>query len=88
MIINSKDIGVKRDPERVHWGQTQFQVNDDPEIGQFAAEYDSELGQSDLNICYVWEADQILGHFDLEWGPTLMDPFPGHVDPGDFRVFM
>ena len=34
----------------VHWGQTHFRVNDDPEIGQLAAEYDPELGQSDLII--------------------------------------
>ena len=31
-------------------GQTQFRVNDGPEIGQHAMEYDPELGKSDLII--------------------------------------
>ena len=31
-----------------HRGQTQFRVNDDQEVGQLEAEYDPELGQSDL----------------------------------------
>ena len=51
--IHSKNIRVKHDPERVHWGQTLFQVNDDPEISQPDAEYDPELGQSDPIICQV-----------------------------------
>ena len=46
-------IGVKRDQGRVHWSQTQFRVNDYPEICQLAAEYDPNLGQSDLFICQV-----------------------------------
>ena len=27
---------VKLDPERVHWGQTSLQVNDNPKISQLA----------------------------------------------------
>ena len=50
---HSKNIRVKHDPERVHWGQTLFRVNDDPEISQPDAEYDPELGQSDPIICQV-----------------------------------
>ena len=46
-----KKARVKRDPERVHWGHTQFWVNDDSEFGQLAAAYDPELGQSDTIIC-------------------------------------
>ena len=39
-ILHSKNTRVKLDPERVHWGQTPFRVNDDPEISQPDAEYD------------------------------------------------
>ena len=31
--------------ESINWGQTQFQMNSDLEIGRLAAEYDPELGQ-------------------------------------------
>ena len=37
--------------KRVHWGQTPFRVNDDPEISKLDEKYDPELGQSDPIIC-------------------------------------
>ena len=49
--VHSKNTGVKLDPERVHWVQTPFRVNDYSEISQPDAEYDQELGQSDPIIC-------------------------------------
>ena len=58
-----------------YWGQTSFRVNDDPEIGQLEAEYDS-MGQSDGD------------HFDPELSMTSIDPFPGHVDLGVFRAYI
>ena len=42
-----KTPGSEIDSERVHWGQTPFRVNDDPEISQLDTECDPELGQSD-----------------------------------------
>ena len=54
-LLHSKNVWVKRDPERVHWGQTPFQINDDPEISQPDTEYDPELRQCDLIICQVCE---------------------------------
>ena len=39
--------------KRVHWGQTPFRVNYDPEISQLDAEYDPELDQSDTITCQV-----------------------------------
>ena len=84
---HSKTTGVKSDPERVHWGQTQFRVNDDPLIDQLTAEYDPELGQSDHIICQVCrKLTKFWVTFDPELGPTPMDPFPGHIDPGVFGV--
>ena len=64
MILHSKNTGVKLDTETVHWGQTQFLVNDDPEISQLDAEYDPELGQSDnvIILSSLQKADQIPGH--------------------------
>ena len=82
-----KTPGSEIDPERVHWGQTPFRVNDDPEISQLDAEYDPELDQSDPIICQVCRK---LTNFrvisDPEWSLAPMDPFPGHADPGVFRV--
>ena len=79
--------GSEIDPERVHWGQTPFRVNDDPEISQLDAECDPELGQSDPIICQVCNK---LTNFrvicDPEWNLAPMDPFPGHADPGVLRV--
>ena len=84
---HSKNIGVKLYPERVHWGQTPFRVNDDPEISQLEEEYDPDLGQRDPIICQVCRK---LTYFrviaDLEWSLARMDPFPGHGDPGVLRV--
>ena len=72
--------GSKLDPERVHWGQTPFRVNDDPEISQLDAEYDTELGKSDP---IVWHVCRKLTDFrvivDPEWSLAPMDPFPGHA---------
>ena len=83
----SKNTGVKYDPERVQWGQTQLRVNGDPEIGQFVAEYDPELVQSHLVICQVRRKLTKFGvTFDPELGPTPMDHFPGHIDQGLFRM--
>ena len=84
---HSKSTRVKCHPERVHWGHTQFRVNDDPEIGQLAPEYDPELGQSYFIICQICrKLTKFWVTFDPELGPTPMDPFPGHVDQGVFRV--
>ena len=83
-----KTPGSEIDPERVHWGQTPFRVNDDPEISQLDAESDPELGQSDPIICQVCRK---LTNFrvicDPEWSLAPMDPFPGHADPGVLRVY-
>ena len=55
--------------KRVHWGQTPFRVNDDPEVKQLDVEYDPELGQSDPITC---PADRIPGRFGpgMEFGPN------------------
>ena len=77
---HSKNTGVTLEPERVQCGQTPFRVNGDPEIGQLDAEYDPELGQSDLIICQICRK---LTDFRVivnpEWSLAPMDAFPGHV---------
>ena len=83
-----KTPGSEIDPERVHWGQTPFRVNDDPEISQHDAECDPELGQSDRIICQVCrKLTNFRVSFDPEWSLAPMDPFPGHADPGVFKVY-
>ena len=88
-LVNCKNTGVKHDREhgqRVHWSPTQFRVNNDPEIGQLPVEYDLELGQSDI-ICHLWrKLTKLWVTFVPELGPTPLDPFPGYVDPGVFRM--
>ena len=61
----AKNTGVKLDPERVHWGQTPFRVNDDPDISQLDAEYDPELYRSiwPYYLSSLQKAEQIPGHF-------------------------
>ena len=82
-----KTPGSEFDPERVHWGQTPFRVNDDLEISQLDAECDPELGQSDPIICQVCrKLTDFRVIFEPEWSLAPMDPFPGHADPGVFRV--
>ena len=84
-----KTPGSEIDPEKVHWGQTPFRVNDDPEISQLDAECASEPGQSDPIICQVCrKLTKFRVIFDLEWSLAPMDPFPGHADPGVFRVYV
>ena len=39
-----KTPGSAVNPERVHWGQTPFRVNDDPEISQLDAEWQPRAG--------------------------------------------
>ena len=83
-----KTPGPEIDPERVHWGQTPFRVNDDPENSQLDTECDPELGQSDPIICQVCrKLTNFRVIFDPEWSLAPMDPFPGHADPGVFRVY-
>ena len=82
-----KTPGSEIDPERVHWGQTPFRVNADPEIRQLDAECHPELSQSDPIICQVCRKltnSRVI--FDPEWSLAPMDPFPGHANPGVFRV--
>ena len=50
-IHSKKNTRVSVTRKRVHWGQTPFRINDDPEVSQLDAEYDPELGQSDPIIC-------------------------------------
>ena len=50
-LLRSKNTRVSVTGKRVHWGQTPFRVNDDPEISQLDTKYDPELGQSDPIIC-------------------------------------
>ena len=52
-LYTLKTPGSEIDPERVHWGQTPFRVNDDPEIRQLNVEFDPELGQPDPIISQV-----------------------------------
>ena len=49
--LHSKNTRLSVTRKRVHWDQTPFRVNDDPEISQLDAKYDPELGQSDPIIC-------------------------------------
>ena len=64
-----------------------IRVNNDPEFGQIAAEYDPELGQSDLIICLVCKKlTKYWINFLLGIGSDTMDSFLGHVDLGFFRV--
>ena len=45
-------------------GHIPFRVNDDSGVGQLAAEYDSELDQSDPHyLSSLQKGDHILGHF-------------------------
>ena len=68
-------------PEKAEWGQTHFQVNDDPEIGQRTAECDPEIGQSDLINGQIWrKLTKFSFNFDPKLSPTQMDPFPDQVD--------
>ena len=84
---HSKNTRVKLDPKRVHWGQTRFRVNDDPEISQPDAEYDPELGQSDPIICQVCgKLTDFRVLLDQEWSLAPMDPFRVKFDPGVFKV--
>ena len=84
---HSKNTWVKLDPERVHWGQTPFRVNDDPEISQPDAEYDPELGQSDPIICQIRrKLTDFRVILDPEWSLAPMDPFRVKFDPGVFRA--
>ena len=71
---HSKNTRVSVTRKRVHWGQTPFRVNDDPEISQLDAKYDPELGQSDPIIC---QFDWFPGHRwpGMEFGPN--GPFSG-----------
>ena len=65
-VIYSKNTEVKRDPEKGPLGtRSIFRVNDDVENDQLAAEYDRELGHSDLILlCQVLQkTDRILGYF-------------------------
>ena len=86
-VYTLKTTGSKFDLERVHWGQTPFRVNDDPEISQLDAEYDAELGQSDpivSQVCRTLTTFRVI--VDPEWSLAPMDPFPGYADPGVFRA--
>ena len=87
MIPHSKNTRVSVTRKRVLWGKTPFRVNDDPEISQLDAEYDPELGQSDPIICQVCrELTKFRVAFDLERSIPQGPFFPGHCDPGVFRV--
>ena len=84
-----KTPGSEIDPERVHWGETPFWVNDDPEISQLDAERDPEMGQYDPIICQVCrKLTNFRVIFEPGWSLALMDPFPGHADPSVFRVYI
>ena len=84
---HSKNTGVKTWPGKGPWGQTPFQVNDDPEISQLDEEYDPELDQSDPIVCQVCrKLTDFWVIVDPEWSLAPMDPFPGHADPGVFKV--
>ena len=91
VIVHSKNtrVSVTRKRvtrKRVHWGQTPFRVNDDPEISQLDAKYDPELGQSDPIIC---QFDWFPGHRwpGMEFGPN--GPFfRVTADPCVFRVYI
>ena len=84
-VVHSKNSGSSNLTcmERVHWGQTPFRVNDDPEISRLDAEYDRELDQSDpiiFQVCRQLTKPRVT--FDPELSMTPMDPLPGHVDWG------
>ena len=84
-----KTPGSEIDSERVHWGQTPFQVNAHPEISQLDTECDPELGQSDPIICQVCrKLTNFRVIFNPEWSLAPMDPFPGHADPGVLKCFL
>ena len=84
-IFTLRTPGSEIDPERVHWGQTPFRVNDDLENSKLDTECDPELGQSDPIICQVCRKLTNFGSSLTRLAPV--DPFPGQVDPGVFRVF-
>ena len=59
------------------------------EISQLDAECDPELGQPDpiiSQVCRKLTNFRVI--FDPEWSLAPMDPFPGHADPGIFRVYL
>ena len=86
--VNSKHRGQNLTRKGSIWGQAPFRVNDDPEISQLDAEYDPMLGQSDPIVCLVCrKLTDFRVIVDPEWSLAPTDPFPGHVDPGVFRVY-
>ena len=69
-----KNTVIKFGPERVHWGQTSFRVNDD-------------LGQSDLFICQVCrKLTKFRVTSDPELSMTPIDPYLVTLTRVFFRV--
>ena len=83
--LNNTRVSVTR--KRVHWGQTPFRVNNDPEIGQLSA----DLTNNGVRLTQLWVIFHVkLTDFriivDPEWSLAPMDPFRVKFDPGVFRV--
>ena len=84
---HSKNTRVKRDPERVHWGQTPFRVKDDPEIGQLSADVTNNgVRLTQLWVIFRVRLTDIRVIVDPEWSLAPMDPFWVKFDPSVFRV--
>ena len=67
-------------------GHTQFRVNDYLEIGQHAAEYDPEPGQSDIVLCQFCRKLTNSGSLLTKNWVLPRWTFSGHVHPCVFRV--
>ena len=84
-LIHSKNTRVSVTGKRVHWSQTPFRVNNDPEISQLDAKYDPELGQSDPIMCqFDWNSGSSLTRNGV-WPQWTL--FRVTADPGVFRVY-
>ena len=76
VCLHSKNTRVSMTRKRVHWGQTPFQVKDEPEIDQLSA----DLTNNGVRLTQLWVIFRVkLTDFwvivDPEWSLAPMDPF-------------
>ena len=87
--VHSKNTWVSAWPgKRVHWGQTPFRVNNDPEIGQLSA----DLTNNGVRLTQLWVICRVkLTDFrvivDPEWSLAQWTLSGSSFDPDVFRVY-
>ena len=65
----------------MHWGQTPPRDKSDPEVGQLSADLTNNW------VIFRVQLTDFRVIVNPEWSLAPMDPFPGHADPGAFRVY-